>query len=69
MRPNVCAFGVFFQAPSSSEAKENNIRLKSLLSKNALRFALRAGEPLLLHLLCPVVTSSALMIPVVGEGI
>lgn len=69
MRPNVCAFGVFFQAPSGSEAKENKIRLKSLLSKNALRFALKAGELLLLYLLCPVMTSSVLMIPVVGEGI
>lgn len=36
-----------FQRHGAAESKENQIRLKSLLSKNALRFALKAGETLL----------------------
>lgn len=39
-----CVCFDILQSTTGFDAKENQVRLKSLLSKNALRFALKAGE-------------------------
>lgn len=43
-----------FKRQSGLEAQDNKTRLKSLLSKDALRFALKAGELLFFFFFCPL---------------